>query len=130
MSTNQSAGNPKTFPIVENRGYANEQPNAMVIHTIDLITVIVFMHPYLIELICGSDTNMMLNHFCVFLYPNTPNLTRHKFFYLSVCLFLKENEIIFNIPNFCPPVYNAHTEPIYKYLNFLQKNLSFLFSTS
>ena len=67
VSTNQSAGNPKTFPIVENRGYANEQPNAMVIHTIDLISVIFFMRPYLIELICGSDMNMMLNHyFCVF----------------------------------------------------------------
>ena len=33
----------------------------------------------MIELICGSDMNMMLNHFCVFLYPNTPNFTRHKF---------------------------------------------------
>ena len=63
------------------------------------------MHPYLIELICGSDMNMMLNNFCVFLYPNTPNFTRHKFLDLSVYLFFKENEINFNIPNFCPPVY-------------------------
>ena len=46
-------------------GYANVQPNAMVIHTIDLISVIFPMHPYLIELICGSYMNMMLNHFCV-----------------------------------------------------------------
>ena len=47
----------------------------MVIHTIDLISVIFFMHPYLIELICWSDMNMMLTHFCVFLYLNTPNFT-------------------------------------------------------
>ena len=45
VSTNQSAGNPKTFPIVENRGYANEQPNAMVINTIELISVIFFHAP-------------------------------------------------------------------------------------
>ena len=48
---------------------------------------------------------MMLNNFCVFLYPNTPNFTRHKFLDLSVYLFFKENEINFNIPNFCPPEY-------------------------
>ena len=79
----------------------------MVIHTIDLIFVIFFMHPYLIELICGSDMNMMLKHFYVFLYPNTPNFTRHKFLDLSFYLlfFSKENKSNFNIPNFCPPVY-------------------------
>ena len=77
----------------------------MIIRTIDLISVIFFMHPYLIELICGSDMNMMLNHFCVFLYPDTPNFTRPKFLDLSIYLFFKENEINFNIPNFCPPVY-------------------------
>ena len=66
-----------------------------------------FFHaPYLIELICGSDKDMMLSHFCVFLYPNTPNFTRHQFLDLSVSLlFFKENKINFNIPNFCPPVY-------------------------
>ena len=48
---------------------------------------------------------MMLNDFCVFLYPNTPNLTKDEFLDLSVYLFFKENEINFNIPNFCPPVY-------------------------
>ena len=58
----------------------------MVIHTIDLISV---MHPYLIELICGSDMNMMLNPFCVFLYLNTPNFTRHRFLDSSFHLFLK-----------------------------------------
>ena len=63
------------------------------------------MHPYLIELICGADMNMMLNHFCVFLYPNTPNFTRHKFLDLYFYLCFKENEINVNIPNFCPPVY-------------------------
>ena len=44
VSTNQSAGNSKTFPIDEEKviGYANAQPNTMVIHTIDLISAIFF----------------------------------------------------------------------------------------
>ena len=74
---NQSAGNSKTFP--KERGDANVQPHAMVIHTINLSSVILFMHPYLIELICESDMNKILNHFCVCLYPNTPNFTRHRY---------------------------------------------------
>ena len=49
--------------------------------------------------------NMMLSHFCVFLYPKTPNFTRHKFLDLSFYLLFKENKINANIPNFCPPVY-------------------------
>ena len=47
-----------------------------------------FMHPYLNELIRGADMDMMLNHFCVFLYPNTPNFTRHKI-YIFICVFKK-----------------------------------------
>ena len=81
----------------------------MVIHTIDLISVIFFMHPYLIELICGSDMNMTLNHFSVFLYPNTPNFIRHKFLDSSFYLFFKDSEINVNIPNFCLPVYLSRT---------------------
>ena len=66
----------------------NAQPNAMVIHTFDIIYVIFFMHPYLIELIRGADMDMMLNHFCVFLYSYTPNFTRHKI-YIFICVFKK-----------------------------------------
>ena len=74
----------------------------MVIHTIDLI-VIFSMHPYLIELICGSDMNMMLNHFCVFLYPNTPNFTRHKFLDLPFYMFfLKKTKLISIFQTFVP----------------------------
>ena len=62
------------------------------------------MHPYLIELICGSDMNMMKNNFCVFLYPNTPNFTKHEFLNSSFHLFFIENEINVNISNLCPPV--------------------------
>ena len=40
MSTNQSVGNLQTFPINEEKDCVNVQPNAMVIHTIDLISVI------------------------------------------------------------------------------------------
>ena len=40
MSTNQSAGNPKTFLIDEKgESYTNALSNATVIHTIDLISV-------------------------------------------------------------------------------------------
>ena len=46
--------------------------------------------------------NMVPNHFCVFLFPNTPNFTRHKFLDLSFHLIFKENKINFNIPNFWP----------------------------
>ena len=63
------------------------------------------MHSYLIELLCGSDMNMMLNHSRLFLYPNTPNFTRHKLLDLSFHLFFfTENGINLNIPNFRPPV--------------------------
>ena len=84
------------------KGNTNAQPNTRVIHTIDLISVIFFMHPYLIELICGSDMNIMLNHFCVLLYLNNPKFTRHKFLDSSFYLFFKDNEINVNIPNFVP----------------------------
>ena len=65
-----------------------------------------FAHPYLFKLICGSDMDMIPNNFCVFLWPNTSNFTRHKFLDLFFHLFFKDNEINVNIPNFCPPVYN------------------------
>ena len=73
---NQSAGNSKTFP--KERGDANVQPHAMVIH-INLNSCHFVMDPYLIELICGSDTNKILNLFFVCLYPNTPNFTSHRY---------------------------------------------------
>ena len=80
------------------------QTNVMVLHTIDLISVIFFTHPNLFKLICGSDMDMILNHFSVILKPNTSNFTRHKFLDFLL-LFFKDNEININIPNFCPPVY-------------------------
>ena len=47
---------------------------------------------------------MMLNHFYVFPYPNTPNFIRHTFLDASLYLFsfFKGNEINFNIPNLWP----------------------------
>ena len=53
----------KNFSDRRGEGYANAQPKAMVIRTIDLISVIFFTDPILFELIYGSDINMMLNHF-------------------------------------------------------------------
>ena len=69
--------------------------------TIDLISAIFFTHPNLFKLICESDIDMILNHFCVFWKPNTSNFTRHKFLDLVFYLFFKDNEINVNIPNFC-----------------------------
>ena len=66
----------------------------MGIHTIDIISVIFFMHPYIFELTCGSDMDMMLNHFGVFLYPNTPNFTSHKFLDLTFYLSLKKTKLL------------------------------------
>ena len=40
VGTNQPSGNFKTLPIDAGEGYANAQPNALVIHTIDFISVI------------------------------------------------------------------------------------------
>ena len=54
-------------------------------------------------LVCGSD---MLNHFCVFLYPNTPNFTRHKFLDLSFYLFLKKTKLISIFHTFVPQYTN------------------------
>ena len=106
MSTSEwSAGNPKTFPIDEEKIMRMHNQTRWSSTLLISFLSFFFMHPYLIELICGPDMIMMLNHFCVFLYPNTQNFTRHKFLVLSFYLFFKENEINFNIPNFCPPVY-------------------------
>ena len=59
----------------------------------------------------------------MFLYPNTPNFTRHiKFLGLTLYLLFKENEIIFNIPNFCHPVYYH----IFVWLLFTMLNLRFI----
>ena len=104
MRRNQSAGNQKTFPIDERVTRMHNQTRWSSTLWISFLSFF-FVHPYLIELICGSDMNMMLNHFCVFLYPNSGNFTRHMFLHLSIYLFFKENDINFNIPNFCPPVY-------------------------
>ena len=72
------------------------------------------MHAYLIELIWGSDMDIILNYFFVFLYPNTPNVnvTRDKILDLSFHFVFKENKINFNIPNFCSPVYFNHCDLI------------------
>ena len=81
--------------------------NPMALHTFDLISVIFFfVHPNLYKLICGSHMNMIRNYFCMFLKPNTSKFTRHKILDLFFHLVFKDNEIIVNIPNFCPPVYN------------------------
>ena len=45
-------------------------------------------------MICGSDMNMILNHFCKFLSPNTPNLNKHNFLDLSSYLFLKTTNLV------------------------------------
>ena len=59
----------------------------------------------------------------VFLYPNTANFTRHVFLHLSIYLFFKENDINFNILNFCPPVY-IHNASLEWYVRFQHKSLN------
>ena len=95
----------------------------MVIHTIDLISVIFFRAP----LLDWTDMWIWYEHdaesFCVFLYPNTGNFTRHMFLHLSIYLFFKENDINFNIPTFCPPVY-IHNVSLEWYVRFQHKSLN------
>ena len=38
-----------------------------------------FTHPNLFKPICRSDMDMILNHFCMFVWPNTSNVTWHNF---------------------------------------------------
>ena len=99
VSTNQSAGNPKTFPIDEKVTRMHNQPRwASTL----LVSFLSFFHAPLPD---WTYLSIWYEHeHKSFLYPNAPNFTRHKFLDLSF-YFFKEYEINVNIPNFCPPVF-------------------------
>ena len=53
-------------------------------------------HPSLLKMICGSDLSTILNKFCKFVLPNTPNMNRHMSIFQS---FVPQYILILKIMN-------------------------------